>query len=60
MEDRKEEGKIIEVKRICRECWEQERKIVPLWEIDKEDNINYHNHKMIKLKESILRELEDG
>ena len=56
MEDRKE-GKIIAVQRICRECWEQEKKIVPLWEIDKKDNINYHNHKFVKLKENILLEL---
>ena len=57
MEDRKEEGKIIEVQRICGECWKEEKKIVPLWEIDEKENINYHNHKFVKLKEKILMEL---
>ena len=54
-------GRIIEVKRICGECWKEYGKITPLYDFDKEENliINAHNHKTLKMKKEILDALED-
>ncbi len=53
------EGKVVGVSRICRECWEEDRKIVPLYEFSNgEDIIWVHNHKLMKTKEKILEALK--
>jgi len=55
------EGKITEVKRICGECWEEDRIITPLYELDEEKDliVNVHNHEDIKIKKRILEALEE-
>ena len=54
------EEKIIEVKRICGDCWEEDRKIIPLYELEEEENmkIEVHNHRIFKIKEKILEALK--
>ncbi len=47
--------KIDSIERICRECWKENKVIIPLWKYNKITNIiEYHNHKLeqqIKVKE---------
>mgnify|MGYP001578872214 FL=1 len=52
------EGKIIEIERICGECFQETGKIVPMYEIIDENGIEVHNHKFMKIKEKILETLE--
>lgn len=55
-------GKILEVSRICGECWQEDRKIVPMFDlIEAKDNIiiETHNHRVMKIKEEILNALEE-
>lgn len=55
-------GRIIEVKRICGECWREDKIITPLYSYDEEKDltiINRHNHKTMKIKKEIVEALEE-
>ncbi len=50
-------GKVIEVKRICGECFKENGEIVPIFNIIDENTIIEHNHKKYENQKKILDKL---
>ncbi len=52
-------GEIIEVSKICGECWKEDKIVIPIFEVEG-DTIREHNHEDMKKRKEILEALKEG